>query len=132
MKYTQMRTFRKMNKTGINGKNILDVKSIVESQAQMDYWKIGKTFSKVVSKYNSEQFENSKLVKCTCCDRRVPGISINWNVPERLVRLAKEDVPTWTPCEKCHKFLSHYEEDNVNKFLGMCIECFQEQGGRYH
>jgi len=39
-----------------------------------------------------------------------------------------EDVPIWTSCEKCHKYLSHFEEDNETKFLGMCIECFKEQG----
>jgi hypothetical protein len=103
-------------------RNQLGNKSLGETCEE--YWnKSTKINSTVLSKYNSEQISKPRMVNCTCCHRKVPGHRIHWYGNEI------EDIPNWTPCEACGKFLSHYEEDNSAKFLGMCIECHKQQGG---
>ena len=93
------------------------------------YWqKHGLVKSKVLSKHNSEQIVKPKLVGCTCCHRKVNGMQIHWNVAKANSRYGVEDVPIWTACEKCGKYLSHLEENNSNKYLGMCIECWTQSG----
>ena len=94
------------------------------------YWqRNGIVKSRVLSKYNSEQIVKPKLVNCSCCHNKVNGIKIHWNVGVANARYAEEEIPIWTPCEKCGKYLSHLEEENASKYLGMCIECFNENRG---
>ncbi len=105
-----------------NSKNILESNSIAIRQSQTDNWETRKNFS-VLSKYNSEQREQVRLVKCTCCNRKVAGKVVYWpGYPD-------EHMPIWTSsCENCEKWLSHYEEDNSEMFLGMCIDCYKDMG----
>jgi len=128
------------SRSSINGNFILENESVANKVGQKNsksaigetgqqYWqKHGLAKSKVLSKHNSEQIVKPKLVGCTCCHRKVNGMQIHWNVAKANSRYGVEDVPIWTACEKCGKYLSHLEENNSNKYLGMCIECWTQSG----
>lgn len=88
-----------------------------------EYWNKSRIIhSTVLSKYDTEQISKPGMVSCTCCNRKVPGKRVKWHGNEM------EDIPVWTPCESCGVYLSHYEEDNSDKLLGMCIECHKQIG----